>query len=94
MSTWPVAMWAAAVRRVGKPDDFRAVSKALLENPFKGISGTYRYNEDHYAPVTDELPLFSYQYQQGKRVPLAMVRSERVYLVEGNSFQVPPWVKR
>jgi len=85
-------MWAAAVKRVGKADDYRAVAKAIQENPYKGIAGTYRFNEDRYAPVTPDLPMFAYQYQGGKRVLIGLISQEPVF-VEGTKFQIPSWIK-
>jgi branched-chain amino acid transport system substrate-binding protein len=85
-------MWAEAVRRTGKADDYRAVAKALLDNPYKGLSGTYRFNKDHYSPTTPELPTFYYQYQGGKRVLLSL-GSEKIVPVEGAKFKIPSWIK-
>jgi len=85
-------MWAAAVERVGDPSDYRAIAKALEDYPYTGISGTYKFNEDHYVPISDDMPMFYYQYQGGKKVLLGLM-GDKLTLVEGTSFQVPPWIK-
>jgi len=86
-------MWATAVRRVGKVDDYRAVARALLKYPYKGIAGTYKFDENHCCPVTPELPLFVYQYQKGKRVLIGLT-SQKPVLVKGAKFQIPSWIKK
>ncbi|MCF8068245.1 MAG: ABC transporter substrate-binding protein [Desulfobacterales bacterium] len=86
-------LWAAAVEKVGKVDDYRAVAKAIKESKYEGVAGTYIFNEYNIVPVTSEMPYAIYQYQNGKRVILTTVSDEGVDLIKGTKFQIPSWIK-
>ncbi len=85
-----VMAWAAAVKRVGKVDDYRAVAKALKKYPFKGIGGTYDFNNPlQVAKAGDHLlPVNLFQAQDGK-LTLRNLGSYRM-----SEFKLPPWIKK
>ncbi|MCF8067434.1 MAG: ABC transporter substrate-binding protein [Desulfobacterales bacterium] len=84
--------WAAAVKRVGKADDYRAVANALQNFPHEGTCGVFKFNEDRYVPASQKRPLFTYQYQNGNRVMVGLGSDEPV--IFKGKFMVPPWIKK
>lgn len=86
-------LWAAAVEKVGKVDDYRAVAKAIKGITYEGVGGTYMFNEYNIVPVTSKMPYAVYQYQNGHRVILSTVSHEGVDLIKGTKFQIPSWTK-
>ncbi|MCF8070165.1 MAG: ABC transporter substrate-binding protein [Desulfobacterales bacterium] len=86
-------LWAAAVEKVGKVDDYRAIAKEIKEGSYEGVGGTYVFNEYNIAPTTRKLPNATYQYQNGKRVYLSTGGPDGIDLIEGRKFQIPSWIK-
>jgi len=86
-------LWAAAVEKAGDPSDYRAVAKALEDYSYKGISGTYKFDEDHTVPISDDMPMFFYQYQGGTKVLLGLMSPQGIALNDEAKFQVPPWIE-
>lgn len=80
-------MWAEAVKKVGSPDDYKAVSDAIRTMNYVGLNGTYTFVEGNKVSASDEaLPMHFFQVQNG----------ELVRLYEGTKktgdFVVPPWI--
>jgi branched-chain amino acid transport system substrate-binding protein len=83
-----VMSWAAAVGRVGDPDDYPAVVKQIQSGIYRGIVGTSRYFEGDnegvpYPPETPDpslgMPLLTFQIQDMQQVvidPAPYVKGE------------------
>jgi branched-chain amino acid transport system substrate-binding protein len=84
-----VMAWAAAVKRAGKIDDYRAVSAALKQHPYKGIGGTYDFNNPLQAARQGDnlLPVNFFQAQGGNLV----LRNLGSYTM--SEYELPPWIK-
>jgi ABC-type branched-subunit amino acid transport system substrate-binding protein len=80
-------LWAAAVEKVGSVDDFAAVNAAIKSLNFKGVTGTYAFNDEQYVPVADDtLPSHLIQAQGGRQVQL-MIGGRKV-----GDLATPPWM--
>lgn len=84
-----VMAWAAAVKRTGKVDDYRAVSASLKQNPYKGIGGTYDFNNPLQAARQGDclLPVNLFQAEGGELV----LRNLGSYTM--SEYKLPPWIK-
>ena len=84
-----VMAWAAAVKRTGKVDDYRAVSASLKENSYKGIGGTYDFNNPLQAARQGDylLPVNLFQAEGGELV----LRNLGSYTM--SEYKLPPWIK-
>jgi hypothetical protein len=82
--------WAAAVKRVGKVEDYRTVAKAIKEHPFKGMGGVYDFNNpQQLARAGDHLlPNNLFQAKSGKLV----LRNLGSYTM--SEYKLPPWIKQ
>jgi branched-chain amino acid transport system substrate-binding protein len=85
-----VMSWAAAVEKVGKVNDYKAIAAYMKENPYKGIGGVYDFNNPRQAARAgdDLLPVNLFQSQNGKLV-LRNLGSYRM-----SQYQLPPWIKK
>jgi branched-chain amino acid transport system substrate-binding protein len=85
-----VMAWAAAVEKVGKVNDYKAITAYMKENLYKGIGGVYDFNNPHQAARAgdDLLPVNLFQSQNGKLV-LRNLGSYRM-----SQYQLPPWIKK
>lgn len=85
-----VMTWAAAVKRVGKVEDYRTVAKAIKEHPFKGMGGVYDFNNpQQLARAGDHLlPNNLFQAKSGKLV----LRNLGSYTM--SEYKPPPWIKQ
>jgi len=86
-------LWAAAVEKAGDPSDYRAVAKALEDYSYNGISGTYKFDEDHTVPISEDMPMFYYQFQGGTKVLLGLISPQGIALNDEAKFQVPSWIE-
>lgn len=82
--------WAEAVKQVGKVDDYKAVAKALKENPYKGIGGVYDFNNPYQAASQGDhlLPVNLFQAEDGELV----LRNLGSYTM--SPYKLPPWIKK
>lgn len=83
--------WAAAVKRTGKIDDYKAVATALKTHPYnEGIGGTYDFNNPFQAARQgdDLLPVNLFQAKNGKLV----LRNLGSYTI--STYELPPWIKK
>ena len=85
-----VMAWAAAVKRVGRVDDHQAVAKAMKTNPYKGIGGTYDFNNPYQAARQGDclLPVNLFQAENGELV----LRNLGSYTM--SQYKLPPWIKK
>lgn len=85
-----VMAWAAAVKRAGTVDDYRAVATALKKNPYKGIGGTYDFNNPFQAARQGDhlLPVNLFQAKEGDLV----LRNLGSYTI--SEYTLPPWIKK
>lgn len=84
-----VMMWAEAVRSVGDVTDYQAISKALEDYSYQGVSGTYNFDGDHKIPESTSYPQHLFQMQNGNIVTLYTHLSP----VPGTAFELPPWLE-
>ena len=83
-----VIMWAQAVEKVGSVRDFDAIDDAIRSTPYDGVTGTFRFNDQHYVPASDDtVPAHLLQVQDSRTVQL-MIGSKKYA-----DFQVPPWIE-
>lgn len=85
-----VMAWAAAVRRVGKIDDYKAVAAALKNHPYKGIGGTYDFNNPYQAAMQGDhlLPVNLFQAKD-RNLELRNLGSYTI-----SAYELPPWIKK
>ena len=83
-----VNLWAAAVAKVGNATDHAAVAKTMKEMNYKGITGTFAFNDRFMIPTSDATqPAFLFQVQNKKLVPI-MIGTKKVA-----DFVVPEFSK-
>lgn len=88
-----INMWAAAVRAVGDPKNYKKVNEYILKNPYNGIAGTYIFNPKTQEAIAGNV---------GKGIPnqfFQIQNGEQVLLVLGTiptkaKFERPPWLKK
>lgn len=90
-----VRLWARAAAQAGDPDDFARVNQFLKATVFRGVVGTYAFDQTEltavpYPDKVDDpslaMPHLTYQIQDGKQVLL----SPDPY-TQGR-FALPPWL--
>ncbi|WP_427869349.1 ABC transporter substrate-binding protein [Leucobacter luti] len=90
-----VRLWALAASRAGDPYDFAAVSQAVKDMSFRGVVGTYRFDQKEltaipYPDATDDpslgMPHLTYQIQNGEQVLFSPAPYGK------GSFQLPAWL--
>lgn len=83
-----VMLWATAVRKVGSARDFAAISEALRNMTYEGITGTYKFNEAQYIPTSDDtIPTHLLQVQGSE------VKQVRIGTKKQSDFRMPPWIE-
>jgi ABC-type branched-subunit amino acid transport system substrate-binding protein len=84
-----VMAWAAAVERVGKADDYRAIAKAIKEHSHKGMGGAYDFNNPRQLARAGDhlLPNNLFQAEKGELV----LRNLGSYTM--SEYTLPPWIK-
>lgn len=84
-----VMAWAAAVKRVGNVKDYKAVSAAIKKYPYKGIGGTYNFNNPRQMARQGDhlLPVNLFQAEKGELV----LRNLGSYIM--SEYKLPPWIK-
>lgn len=83
-----VNLWAAAVKQVGDPKDYPAIAEAIKSLKFRGLTGTFAFNDDNYINnANDTQPALLFQVQNKKRV-LLMVGDQKQ-----NDLVPPSWIK-
>lgn len=81
-------LWAAAVRQVGSVSDMAGVRKAILENPYDGITGRIVFNDEQYVFSNDDTVPTHLLQVQGSEIVQIMIGTER--LAEAVA---PPWLQ-
>ena len=90
-----VRLWARSAAQAGNPDDFEKVNQFLKATLFRGVVGTYAFDQKELTavPYPDKIndpslamPHLTYQIQNGKQVLL----SPDPY-TQG-TFTLPPWM--
>ncbi len=82
-------LWATAVEQVGSLDDDKALRKAIMALDYDGVTGRYKFNEDHFVPVSDDTLPSQLIQAQGNEMVAVMVGSKKVA-----EFQVPDWARQ
>ena len=86
-----VMIWANAVKEVGDPTDYKAVSDALREGRNVSVEGEYHFDEYGLLEVGPHMPVHYQQWQNGKGERLFLTGQEGY--VGDATFQMPPWLK-
>jgi len=81
-------IWANAVKKVGDPSNYKAVSQAIKDSKYESIIGVHNFDENNRA-TTDGVPCKVFQVQDGKLVTVGLNDT----LVSSEQFQLPEWVK-
>jgi len=85
-----IHIWAAAVKAVGDSKNYAKVNDYILNNPYNGIAGTYRFNPKTQEAINGNvgkgIPNQFFQIQNGEQV-LLVLGTEPTDAV----FQTPPW---
>ena len=84
-----VMAWAAAAKRAGSVDDYKAVAKELKTKPYKGIGGTYDFDNPYQAASQGDhlLPVNLFQAKGGELV----LRNLGSYTM--SDYELPTWIK-
>jgi branched-chain amino acid transport system substrate-binding protein len=91
-----VRLWARAAAQAGDPADFGKVNQFLKASIFRGVVGTYRFDQTELTavPYPDKvndpslaMPHLTYQIQDGKQVLL----SPQPY--SQGEFALPAWIR-
>lgn len=81
-------LWAKAVAQAGNPDDYNKVAQAMHSLNYKGVNGTYAFNQWNFVPATDQgLPMFFFQIQN-QQLALLNIGTQQ----KGTAI-LPPWIK-
>lgn len=82
-------LWANAVKQVGDETDHQRITRAILESPYQGITGTFSFNKEHFVPAGDTtIPSHLLQAQS------SATRQIMIGSAKQGDFVVPPWVKQ
>ncbi len=81
-------MWVASVRQAGSVKDLDTIKKGLLGTPYEGITGTFRFNDEHFVHAADDTVPAHLLQVQDSRIEQVMIGSEMV-----TGFIRPPWMK-
>jgi branched-chain amino acid transport system substrate-binding protein len=91
-----VMIWAEAVKKIGKVDDYKAINNYLAKTKFRTLEGRdVWFDEDHKISNTVWPPNWM-QIQDGKMVTLALTGNDLKVTVpyKDFKFQTPPWIKK
>ena len=83
-----VMLWAAAVNKAGSATDYNAIAAALRDNPYDGITGVVKFNDQQYVTSSDETVPTQLLQVQGDGVKQVMIGTKK-----NVAFQTPPWIK-
>lgn len=83
-----VNLWAHAVRTAGDPRAFAKIQKIIENGSYKGVTGVFRFNKEHYIYASDKtIPAQLLQVQNGSVVRIR-IGTEQVH-----PLIVPDWSK-
>lgn len=85
-----VMLWAAAVRRVGDVEDYRAICEAIEDYPYTGLNGVYDFDEDHKIPAGGTA--YPQQYLQIQNGEIVAIYAQ-LTPISGTAFELPPWLE-
>ena len=80
-------MWVASVQQAGSVKDFDAIRKGLLGTSYEGITGTFRFNDEHFVHATDDTVPAHLLQVQNSEIKQLMIGTK----VE-TDFVAPPWM--
>jgi ABC-type branched-subunit amino acid transport system substrate-binding protein len=82
-------MWSEAVKKVGDPDDYAAVSDAIHTMNYQGLQGTYEFAEYNYVPLRQDTlpqPFFQVRDEELVRLFIGTEPAEAEWVA-------PPWIQ-
>ena len=80
-------MWVASVERAASVKDHDTIRQGLLETPYEGITGTFRFNDDHFVNAADDTVPAHLLQVQNSEIKQLMIGTQ----VE-TDFITPPWL--
>jgi len=82
-------LWANAVKEVGDVTQYQLITQAILDTPYEGITGTFKFNKEHFVTAGDDtIPSHLLQAQSSDTRQITIGSAKQV------DFVVPPWVKK
>ena len=80
-------LWANAAKKVGNVKEYKLITQEILKNPYEGITGSFKFNKEHFVPAGDNtIPAHLLQAQSADTKQIMIGSSKK------NDFIVPPWV--
>jgi branched-chain amino acid transport system substrate-binding protein len=83
-----VMMWAAAVKKAGSATDYKAITDALRNTAYDGITGTVKFNDQQYVTSSDDTVPTQLLQVQGNEVKQVAIGTKK-----NVEFKAPPWIK-
>jgi len=83
-----VMLWANAVKQVGDATNYKAINKAIKSSKYKGLVGTFEFNDEHYIPSSDDTQPTQLFQVQDKRLVRIMIGTKKV-----GDLRKPPWMQ-
>lgn len=82
-------MWADSVKSVGNVKDYPAIIASIKSAKYNGITGVYKFNDDHFIESENEtIPAHLLQAQNSQTKQI-MIGDTHV-----NDFITPAWIKK
>ncbi len=90
-----VMIWAEAVKKIGKVDDYAAINSYIAKNKFRTLEGRDVWFDDDHKISNTVWPVNWLQIQDGKMVTLFLTGKELKETIPymDFKFQKPPWIK-
>src|SRR5262249_25684051 len=83
-----VMLWAAAVKKAGSATDYKAIAEALRNDPFDGVTGVIKFNDQQYVTSSDDTVPTQLLQVQGNEVKQVAIGTKK-----NVDFKSPPWIK-
>jgi ABC-type branched-subunit amino acid transport system substrate-binding protein len=80
-------MWVASVEQAASVKDHDSIRKGLLGTAYEGITGTFRFNDDHFVNAADDTVPAHLLQVQNSEIKQLMIGTK----VE-TAFVAPPWM--
>ena len=80
-------MWVASVGRAGSVKDLDAIKASLLDTGYEGITGTFRFNDEHFVHAGDDTVPAHLLQVQGSEIRQLMIGTRKEA-----EFVTPPWM--
>ncbi len=81
-------MWATSVKMAGSVKNFAAIKQGLKDGTYEGITGTFRFNAEHFVHAGDDTVPAHLLQAQNSQTKQVMIGSKAEA-----GFITPPWMK-